>query len=932
MKALTELSGLFLFLGMQSFLEAVVAEVWKKYDNLENLVFILPSKRAGSFLKNLFASTTNRTRFAPAIYSIEQFVENLSGLTKAGNTQLLFELYKTYDEVIAGEKDSFYDFSKWGQLVLQDFNEVDRYLISTDKLFSYLSDIQELNHWYLKADKTPLMENYIRFWNNLPLLYKNYTDRLQSLGIAYQGLIYRMACVQLADYQKATKNTDHVFIGFNALNTAENYIIQEFLAENNADIFWDIDSSFLNDPIHDAGYFIRQHKRQWKYFQEHPLKGVSNYYSSAKKINIIGVPRNVSQMKYVGHLLGQLGEGSAAGLRNTAVILGDETLLNPLLNAVPKEISKVNITMGFPLLKTPLAGMFLQFFELYLQQDKRGLFYKNAVAFLSNNYIQQILSKVDNFDFSALTNEIKKNNWAYINTELLSRLEREFNIPVSILFLNQDPLPENFIRHCLQLIDILRERLEASNDFTGLEYLYQLYTLFNQLLAMIQVHPFVNDLKSLYSLFKELLASETIDFQGEPMEGLQIMGMLESRNLDFETVIISSVNEGILPSGKAANSFIPFDLKKEFNLPTYKEKDAVYTYHFYRLLQRAKYVYILYNTEADVLEGGEKSRFINQLLTDDSNSPEITHFIATPTITATNALPQCVAKDEHLLATLRAVAAKGLSPTALSEYIRNPISFYKKYILNIEEAAEVEETIAANTFGTIIHDTLEELYSPFIGTTLSSEKLQALKPGITAIVKKHFKKAHSSYESLSGKNLIAFQVICRYINNFLDLEKEEAAKHRIRIIGLEEKLSLDLQFPEFDFPVRLKGKLDRIDEKDGTLRIIDYKTGNTKKSDVEIVHWDKISSEYESAKAFQLLCYAQMYCAATPVTQLEAGIISFKNLNSGLLPFGIKASKWSRASNTTIGPEVLALFRKELLKLITEIFDPASSFLEKETS
>lgn len=924
------MSGLFLFLDMQSFLEEVVDDVWKKYVTLDNLVFILPSKRAGSFLRNHFASTTNKTLFSPQIFSIESFVENISGLTKASNTQLLFQLYHTYNEVITTKRDNFHDFSKWAQMVLQDFNEVDRHLISSKKLFSYLTDIQELNHWYLNSEKTSLMQNYIQFWKTLPLLYENYTEQLIDLGIGYQGLIYRMACANLAEYQKSNKEAIHIFIGFNALNTAESYLIQEIISDSKSDIYWDIDTSFLDDPLHDAGYFIRQHKKNWRFLQKHPLKGISNHYKSPKNIQITGVPKNVSQMKYIGHLLEQFSTSSNTKLRNTAVVLGDETLLNPLMNSVPQTVEAVNITMGYPLLKTPLSGVFLQFFELYLSQDKRGLFYKGVFAFLSNNYIQMILSGGDQITPNALIDEIKKNNWAYINKDILERLERDYKVPVTLLSFDQKPLPGIFLQRCLRLVNLLKDRFEEREDYVGLEYLYHFYSLFNQLMVMIQTFPFVDDLKTLYGLFKELLSSETIDFQGEPMEGLQIMGMLESRNLDFETVIIASVNEGILPSGKVSNSFIPFDVKKEFNLPTYKEKDAVYTYHFYRLLQRAKNIYILYNTEADVLEGGEKSRFINQLLTDNHKNQEISHLIATPSIHLKVAPLQSIAKDQQLMNQLQHLGRSGLSPTGLTEYIRNPINFYKKSVLNIKEVLEVEEAIASNTFGTLIHDTLEELYTPFIGTALNSDKLEALKPGIPTIVEKHFKKTYSDYNTTSGKNLIAFHVVCRYINNFLDLEKEAAAQNNIKILGLEEKLSITLEIPGLKFPVILKGKLDRIDDYNGSIRIIDYKTGHTKRSDVEIHDWSRITSDYEVAKAFQLLCYALMYSVKNPKVLLEAGIISFKNLNAGLLSFGYKTSKGSRTRDTQITHETLGQFKKELYQLISDIYNPALPFKEKE--
>ncbi len=261
-------------------------------------------------------------------------------------------------------------------------------------------------------------------------------------------------------------------------------------------------------------------------------------------------------------------------------------------------------------------------------------------------------------------------------------------------------------------------------DAITLEYLVQLHVVFNEMKEYMNKYDFISDLKSFQSLYKELLAKETLDFYGEPLEGIQIMGMLESRNLDFETVVITSVNEGVLPSGKTNSSFIPFDLKKEFKLPTYKEKDAVYTYHFYRLLQRAKNVYLLYNTEPDVLEGGEKSRFITQLLTEDAGERKITHSVASPAMELPIRENETIEKEISVLNALKERAQKGFSPSSLSQYIRNPIDFYKKYVLGIKESIDVEEVIAANTFGTVIHSSMEALYTPFIGTRLSPEKLK----------------------------------------------------------------------------------------------------------------------------------------------------------------------------------------------------------------
>lgn len=915
---------------MQSFLEEVLFKIKKKQDSLEDIVFILPSKRAGTFLRNAIAKTATKTQFVPEIYSIETFVEKISGLSYATNTQQLFELYSTYLKVSKNNPDNFFTFSKWGQTLLQDFNEIDRYLIDSKKLFSNLAAIQEIEHWSVQSEKTQLMQDYLNFWNNLGKLYSNFNTSLLEKGIGHQGLVYRYACDNLSSYLEAEANKTHVFIGFNALNTAESQIIQTTLETTKADVYWDTDSYFLNDPIHDAGYFIRKHKKDWPHYKEEKLKGLSEHYSTKKNIHITGVPKNVSQAKYVGSLLKKQKQENAESLKNTAVVLGDETLLNPILNAIPQDIDRVNITMGYPLQKTPLASLFTQFIDLYLHRDTQGWFYQNILSFLSHSYIHTLLNDSETEDdISLISHTIKTKNWSYITSEKLQSILPN-NSNLNLLFFKEDISPEKFIEKCLVIVMALKSKIQDGDDSLALEYLYRFHNLFNQILALVQKHTFINDLKSLQSLYKELLSSETIDFQGDPLEGLQIMGMLESRNLDFETVIITSVNEGILPSGKSNNSFIPFDLKTSFGLPTYKEKDAIYTYHFYRLLQRAKNIHIIYNTEPDVLEGGEKSRLISQLLTDENKINDITEKVVTPAIRPTSKTTACIHKDDGLQQLIQNHASKGFSPTSLSNYVRNPIDFYKRNLLGIDSLLEVEETVAANTFGTIVHDTLEDLYKPFIEKLLSEDGLKTLKPKIPTIVKHHFAKSYMDGDITRGKNLIAYNVIVRYVENFINLEIREVKNHEIKILGLEENLKIQLNMPEVNFPVVLKGKLDRIDTKDGILRIIDYKTGKVESKNVEIVDWSTLTNEYEYSKAFQLLCYAYMYNNEHTISQIEAGIISFKNLNAGLLQFATKDKKGSRTKNTYITQETLGLFFTELKRLILEICNPEIPFTEKE--
>ncbi len=914
---------------MQSFIESIIDEIVDKQPDVQDIVFVLPSKRAGSFLRNALAKSVGKTLFSPKIHSIENFVESLSGIHYASNTQLLFILYDIYRKTGKGELDNFHAFSKWGQTLIQDFNEIDRHLINPKELFSNLSSIQEISIWSPDVQKTQMMEDYLRFWNTIENLYDNYNQSLIDQGLGHQGLVYRRAWDHIEDY--ISKNgKKHIFIGFNAMNTAESQIIQRLLSASLAEIYWDIDTSFLEDPVHDAGYFIRKYKKQWPHFQNNPFKGASNHYTASKNIKVIGVPKNVSQANYVGSILSKLHLEDPNILRNTSLVLGDETLLNPILHSVPPEIGAVNITMGYPLRHTLLAGMFDQFIGLYLHSGPHIWYYKAIEDFLSQPAIEILLRNKHENGAIKIREAIKLKNLTHLSPDVIHSLLEESSSIGALLFFADKLNPLQFVQKCLAIIAQLRPKLQVSERPLEMESLYRFHNLFNQIANLLRTNDFVTDQKSLQSLFRELLASETLDFQGDPLEGLQIMGMLESRNLDFETVIITSVNEGILPSGKSNSSFIPFDLKINFGLPTYKEKDAVYTYHFYRLLQRAKNIYLLYNTEPDMLEGGEKSRLIAQLETDETKIKDIVHSIAAPRIAPLENKLEVIEKNDSLMDLIKDHGSKGFSPSSLGNYIRNPIDFYKQNLLRIKESEEVEETIAANTFGTVVHQTLEDLYSPIKGEYLSESYLKGLLPKIEGIVKHHFSKSYMDSNIVRGKNLIAYKVMVRYIEKLIALEIDDIKNHRIKLIGLEENLRVQIEVPQLDFPIFLKGTIDRIDEKDGILRIIDYKTGKVEPKNVTISDWETVITDYDSSKAFQLLCYALMYHKEQPFPNAEAGIVTFKNLSAGLLKFSVKNSNARGDTDSMITQEILGIFNEKLNALLLEICDPTVPFTEKK--
>jgi len=916
---------------MKSFIFDVLQNLKNKGEELSNLNFILPSKRAGVFLRQELSTVVNKTIFSPSIVSIEEFVEELAQLKSINNTELLFEFYNSYLALTPKqEQETFETFSKWAQILLQDFNEIDRYLIPQDKIFGYLSAIKELDHWSLEENKTDVIKNYLKFWNKLKLYYNHFAEALITKKTGYQGLIYRKAVENIQNYCSSTKQK-HIFLGFNALNTAEKTIIQELLENDLAEVFWDIDEVFIRNPIHDAGLFTRTHKKKWKYFENNTFNWETKHYSQPKNIEILGVPKNIGQAKTIGSILKKI-EVKNPNLKSTAVILGDENLLIPVLNSIPSTIEKLNITMGFPLSSIPLASLFEQLFTIHKKASDK-YYYKDVISLLSHQFIRPLFSSEETYTASKLIETIKKNNSVYLSLSELKSYSKNNSEIIELIFNNWQNNANNAIENCFKLIDKIKKHLsvEKENNLISLEYLFRFNKLFNELFRLNESYNHINDISALFSIYKELLTSETLDFKGEPLQGLQVMGMLESRVLDFETVIISSVNEGILPSGKTNNSFIPFDVKLENELPTYKEKDAVYTYHFYRLLQRAKNVYILYNTEADVLTGGEKSRFINQLELEGIHS--ITHKIVTPQVPNSTIKLKEIVKTEAVINQLKDIANKGFSPSSLTNYIRNPLEFYYQKLLGIKDLEDVEETVAANTMGTVVHDTLEALYLPCIGKHLKVDDIEKMKPKVDSNITKFFHKAYADGDMTKGKNLIIFEIAKRYVQNFLNLEIEDLkAGNSIKIIALEEKSNIKLNIPELGFDVVLKGTVDRVDEYNGITRIIDYKTGKVDSSQVSIVDWEDLNTDYKKySKSFQILAYAYMMNAKKSINYpIEAGIISFKNLNAGFLKFTKREQQRGGSKDTLITQNTLNSYFEELKKLIIEICNPEVSFVEKE--
>ncbi len=893
--------------------------------DLTTTTVILPNKRAKIFLIEAIKQQTPTTLFAPEIYSIEELIQDIAQLRAIDNIELLFDFYDVYLSVTKTNPQTFELFANWAKTLLQDFNEIDRYLLNPDYVLSYLKDIDDIKKWGVEAaDATRMLENYIDFWKLLPNYYHSLKSHLLQKKVGYQGLVYRTAVDHLADFSKKNEKNKIVFAGFNALNNSEEKIIQYLIENNNSKIYWDIDEVFLNDPYHDAGLFIRKFKSQWKTYQKNPFEWISRSFAEPKNIQIIGTAKSMGQAKIVGEIISKYTEN----LNNTAVILGDENLLLPVLYALPKNVDALNITMGYAGKNNPIQILVSQLFKLHTNSIKRNresyvFYYKDLLDVLSNPFVESYAQT------SGLIYFIKKNNFTFITHKKLIEIQQKNNTFSDLLFQKWDGGVIPVLEQIQSVLMFVKNNLDRADkeDKIALAFVYSIYKIINKLITYYTQRTHINELETLYTIYKQIIEFAEVSFEGEPLNGLQIMGILESRVLDFENVIITSMNEGKFPAGKSQNSFIPYDVKREIGLPTYKEKDAIYAFHFYHVLQRAKNIYLLYNTESEGLDGGEKSRFITQLEIEKQKKHQLTSEIYSAFVPNIAVKPLEIPKSEKVKIRLKEIAEKGFSPSSLTTYIRNPLQFYMQKIIRISETEEVEEDIATNTLGTIIHGTLEVLYQPFVGNLLSITDIENCFTRIDDEVARQFKEIYKEGEIKKGRNLLAYEVAKRNIYNFLNLELQLLKEgDTVKILALESEFQRNLDHPDLPYPVLIKGNVDRIELRNGKIRIIDYKTGKVEGFNVSLKNWETLCENEKTEKIIQLLTYAYMFEPYAENEEIEVGIISFKNLKSGFLGFNIKEEK---TAVSTINENIIQQYTQQISKLIAEILNPEIPFIEK---
>jgi len=923
---------------VEKFITKIARQLYQaKNAQLEELIVIMPSKRARTFFKKALAEISPTPLWMPKIYAIEEWLEELSELSIIGKTQLLFEMYVSYQNVFPKkEQDSFEGFLKWAPTLLKDFNDIDAYFDCPEKVFDYIHQAKKIDSWSPEGGQASAMvQNYLRFWELMGLLFVDFKSHLKKQNIAFQGMAYRQASSQISNWiEKNNPKKDSIYyVGFNAMNPCETHIMKTLITEGLAEAFWDADSYYLNDKKQEAGKYLRQYKG-WPELENRGFNWVGSELKRQKKIRVYGVPKAIAQAQLASTILNDLykKEGEA---KDVALVLADEKLLAPVLEFLPNSVKEVNITMGNALRNVPLYAFFDAVFQLHLNRERlkkeEGEFYYKDLYKAWQHPAFQCSKTTDGLQ--KIKRVLQLQNRSFVSLEyLLSYSDCNVSPWMEVLLSYKTCNPFGLVDSLLSLIDMIKGEVvnNKEDNVVFLEELYAFTKLFNQIKNLQEEYGFINELKTLYHLFQQSAKIETMSFYGEPLSGLQLMGMLETRNLDFENVILLSVNEGFLPSGKTENSFIPFDIRKEVGLPTYEDMDAVFAYHFYRLAQRCNSLTLIYNTETDALGSGEKSRFISQLESELLSSfPKEIDFkeeILSHEPQKVEPKEFTIQKDDFVMQRLKEIATKkGFSPSSLNTYKSCPLQFYYEKVLNIKNPEGVEETIEASTLGTVIHRALEDFFLPHLGRELKSEDLKDMVPKIKPKLKELFKTVLKNDSFDRGKNKLIYTVAEQFLNAFLlrEINFLETIK-KLTIEGLEKDLTTEIAVEGIHFPIRLVGNADRIDCVDGQLRIIDYKTGRVELKDIQADEMQKITRSKQYHKGFQLFLYAYMYKRMFPNQKsLEAGIISFRALKKGFLPAGIKLN---RKVSPFFDEALLSSFEEEFRLLLRELFDSSIPF------
>ena len=925
---------------MKKFLTQVAEYIHSTHpDGLQDVLLCFPNNRAGYFFGEELKTMLVAGAAMPQVTTLEKWVQALSDKELAQNVELINLLYKVYTEM--GGSDDFESFIPTAQTMLMDFDEVDKQLVNAKRLFKDLNDIKSLNT-FLDDEETLLSEyskSYREFWDLFRDSYFKLTDTLNESSKAYSGMIFRDVAENI-DKKDLKAYSKIYFIGFSGLSKSEQKIIGYLLDADRAEFLIDADTYYLNDTRQEAGDFFREYKKTWRV---KTFKWEQTYIGqSAKNIDIIGVARNIGQAKLTGDILQNHLKVNATDLKDTVVVLLDEKLLQPVMNALPDSIEKVNITMGLPLSYMQLADFMRHISDMQnnaavSSSGAKRFYHRDVIALLQHTYFRLLSNNIEGIPETV--RRIRTNNKITITkAELLNWFKEDTEV-IDILFHKSGTAGE-YIAHLIKIIDLLGQRLmdiltKGSKEIeTDIEVLYWLKKVVTNLQEQLSVFEPVWDIKAIQKLIDNELRNTRLPFESDKAEGLQVMGIMETRCLDFKNVIILSMNEGIFPSGKSITTFFPYDLRKGGTMTTHRERDAVAAYLFYRLIQRAENVYLAYNTESDLLGGGEKSRFILQIQHEFKRFPDIAlrerNFVLGAEVIQTEH-PIIIEKNDGVQALLKTyLSEKGLSPTALNSYINCTLQFYFKNILGIREQDDIEESLEASTIGTAVHYALEHIYLDLLNKPLQAAHLKKIiseGDRVGQLIKENLRERFEDESLKQGKNYLLYNVCKSLVINFLknEVKRVEALAEdgkAITVTLLEQKMEQRVKLGVHD--IYIHGLTDRVEQVDGIVGIADYKTGDSKKGKIKIDEMALLRSSPEYSKAFQLMIYAWLYRGQYGKQKgIRSGIYWLRHADG-------KYESLIKDKSDLINDSTLDSFQMILEEILSEMVDANKPFTKTE--
>ena len=943
---------------MESFLKLVAADLYKHTEgNLAHTAVVFPNKRAGLFFNEYLAQESDSPIWSPAYVSISELFRSLSPWEVGDPVKLVCELYKIFRRETQST-ETLDDFYFWGEMLISDFDDADKNRVDTDKLFSNLQDLRNIMDDYTFIDdeqeeairqffqnfsierRTALKERFISLWDVLGNIYKGFRESLASQNIAYEGMMYRHVIEHL-DVDKLPYEK-YVFVGFNVLNKVEHTLFTQLKDAGKAVFYWDYDEFYMKENrqavTHEAGEFIRRNLRDFP----SPLSGeLFKNLSKPKEVHYIASSTENAQARYLPQWIRN---NLTTPEKETAVVLCNEALLQPVLHSLPAEVKHVNITMGFPLSQTPVYSFLIALLELHTHgfNFKSGRYtFQSVVTLLKHPYTRQLTGQAE-----LLEKELTRNNRFYPLPGELGK--DEF---LTRLF---TPLSGN-LNLCIRLSETLQQvagiyqantsGTEDTDAFNQLyrESLFKAYTTINRFRTLIEEDELTVQSETFRRLLVKVLSATNIPFHGEPAMGMQVMGVLETRNLDFRHLVLLSVNEGQLPKSGGDSSFIPYNLRKAFGMTTIEHKIAVYAYYFYRLLQRAERITLMYNTSSDGLNRGEWSRFMLQFLIEWPH-PITRQFLeagqspqGTSPITVEKT-PDVMRRMQSLF-DVRANPKAKFSPSALNYYLDCPLKFYYRYVAGLSAPDEVSAEIDSATFGSIFHYAAEHIYKDLTthGKVINKEALETLLRNEvklqdyvdTAFKKLFFNVPQNEKPEYNGVQLINSAVIARYLKQLLQNDLRYAP---FTFIASEMEVDepIDIQTPKGVIKSRIGGIIDRMDSKDGTLRIVDYKTGGDADTPPHVESLfipDKKRSNY----VFQTFLYAAIMCRKQPTMKIAPALLYIHRAATETYSPVIQMGEPRKPKEAV---EDFSKYEKEyrerLQGLLEEIFNPEKSFTQTE--